>query len=384
MKSPAELSLKLRRQWQQADQRALRLLDDFCWPLRLAIGKPAVSQFKSSSAALREHLQNWRDETTGFVEWQSIKYQSASTAVDIPCYWCIRSSNEWVAACQHQTVSREFKFLSSVLAQVEPQFHSLLVRQRSLWRKTSPQQVVQCCQLALQLQAGCAQGRPLRALSIANIDSKFIENNRALLIKLLNIRFNNAIKNTSLEEFLGAALDNDHWLLVVPLTKGLLPFQQLRLKASELAKLELPCTHIVLVENEQCHYQLPELKNTIAILGAGLNLNWLNNPHFKSSYIAYWGDIDSWGLKMLSIARNLQPDLTALLMDNETFENNQLCAVIEPQTAGQETPQHLNPAEAKFYQKLLQLERGRLEQEFIEKNTVHNVITNWYDRFMAK
>ncbi len=378
MKSPAELRLKLRRQWQLADQRELRLLDDSCWPLRLTIGKPAVEQFKNSSASLREHLQNWRDETTGFVEWQSIKYQSASKAVDIPCYWCIRSSSEWVAACQNQTVSGEFKFLSSVLAQVEQQFHLLLIRQRSLWRNASQQQIVQCCQLAMQLQAGCAQGRPLRALSVSNIDSKFIENNRALLIKLLNIRFNNALKNTSLEEFLGAAQDSDHWLLVVPLTKGLLPFQQLRLKASELAKVKLPCAHIVLVENEQCHYQLPELQDTIAVLGAGLNLNWLNNPYFKSSHIAYWGDIDSWGLKMLSIARNLQADLTALLMDSETFESNQHLAVIEPQTAGQETPQHLNTAEAKLYQKLLQLEKGRLEQEFIEKTTVQNAITNWH------
>ncbi len=382
MKSPAELRLKLCRQWQQADQRELRLLDDSCWPLRLAIGEPAVSQFKNLSASLREHLQNWRDETTGFVEWQPKKYQSASTVVDIPYFWCIRSSSEWVAACQDQKINREFVFLSSVIAQVEPQFHSLLVRQRSLWRNASSQQVVQCCQLAMQLQAGCAQGRPLRALSVSNIDSKFIENNRALLIKLLNIRFNNAIKNISLEEFLDAALDNDHWLLVVPLTKGLLPFQQLRLKASELAKLKLPCSHIVLVENEQCHYQLPELQNTIAILGAGLNLNWLSNPHFKSSHIAYWGDIDSWGLKMLSIARNLQADLTALLMDTETFEDNQHRAVVEPQTAGQETPQHLNVDEARLYQKLLQLEKGRLEQEFIDKTTVQKVITNWHDRFL--
>jgi len=378
MKSPAELRLKLSRQWQLADQRELRLLDETCWPLRLSIGKPAVEQFKKSSALLREHLQNWRNETTGIVEWQPIKYQSANTAVDIPLYWCIRSSSEWVAACRDQKISREFAFLSSVLAQVEPQFHSVLLRQRSLWRNISPQQVLQCCELAMQLQPGCAEGRPLRALSNANIDSKFIENNRALLIKLLNIRFNGSLKNTSLEKFLGAALDNDHWLLVVPLAKNLLPFQQLRLKASELAKIKLPCRHIVLVENEQCHYQLPELQDSIAILGAGLNLSWLGNPHFKSSHIAYWGDIDSWGLKMLSIARNLQPDLTALLMDSEAFENNQHHAVTEPQTAGQEIPQNLNTAEATLYRKLLQLEKGRLEQEFIEKTTVQNAIKNWY------
>ncbi|VAW55802.1 FIG005429: hypothetical protein [hydrothermal vent metagenome] len=379
MKLPMELRSKLRRQWQQADLRESRLLNDTCWPLLLPIGKPKASQIKQTSANLRAHLQHWRNEKIGQVEWQSIKYQSASTIVDMPLVWCIQNNKEWVAACQDKTVSSEFEFLSNVLMRVEAMFHVLLVRQRSVWRNASPQQVVQCCELAMQLQEGCAQGRPLRALSINNIDSKFIENNRTLLIKLLNIRFNQALENISLEVFLNAASENDHWLLVVPLSKGLLPFQQQRVKATELAKTKLPCSHIIIIENERCHYQLPQLKNTIAILGAGLNLNWLSNAHFNTCHIAYWGDIDSWGLRMLSIARNLQPQLTALMMDDETFENNKKSAVKELETAGQKTPEYLNADEENLYQKLLQLEKGRLEQEFIDKLVVEKFVAEWVE-----
>jgi len=377
MKSPAELRLKLRRQWQQADLRESRLLDDACWPLQLPIGKPNASQIKQTSANLREHLQHWRNEKIGQIEWQAIKYQSASTTVDMPLYWCFQNNKEWVAACQDKTISNEFEFLSNVLAQVEKIFHVLLIRQRNMWRNASQQQIVQCCELAMQLQEGCAQGRPLRALSNNNIDSKFIENNRALLIKLLNIRFNNALEHISLEKFLNAAAENDHWLLVVPLSKGLLPFQQQRVKATELAKIKLPCSHIIIIENERCHYQLPQLQNTIAILGAGLNLNWLSNPHFKTCHMAYWGDIDSWGLHMLSTARNLQPKLTALMMNDATFENNKKMAVKEPETAGHQTPQYLNADEANLYQKLLQLEKGRFEQEFIDRLIVEGVVKEW-------
>ena len=377
MKSPTELSLKLTRQWQSADFREFRLQGEFPWPIRLTIGKPPAELVKNSSALVRQHLKRWRSEKTGRVEWSAVKYQSAGSAVDIPCYWTIESVEEWVSACQNQQVKREFEFLSTVLKQVDSQFHGLLVRQRNLWKNIAFEQLFQCCELAQQLEPGCAQGRPLRALSIANIDSKFIQNNRLLLTKLLNQRFNQALKNTTLEAFLGAAVNNDHWLLVIALSEGLLPFDQLRVRASELAEIELPGSHIVVVENEQCRYQLPRLKNTIAILGAGLNLGWLSNPVFKSRRLAYWGDIDSWGLKMLAMAREFQPGLTQLLMDQKTFEKNQQLAVIEPQTAGHEMPQGLMVEEEKLYQRLLSETKGRLEQEFIDKKVVQQKLIKW-------
>jgi len=383
VKSPTELRVKLQRQWQNADLREARLLGDFScsnysWPMQLSIGKPSVLAIKDSSAQLRQHIKNWRQQKTGLVEWRSKKYQSVSTVVDIPALWCIRSNEEWVAACEDKMIDKEFNFLRDTLKQIATPFHSLIIRQRNLWHKKSSQQIVQCCQLAMQLQAGCAQGKPLRALSFVNIDSKFIEINRALLIKLLNIRFSNALKTKTLEEFLGAAQDNDHWLLVMPLANNILPFKQIRIRASELAITKLPATHILVVENEQSRYQLPELENTIAILGAGLNLNWLKNPFFKHCHIAYWGDIDSWGLKMLAMAKKHQPKLTPVLMDAKTFSENQQLAVNEPQSAGEETPQGLNSIEIQLYLKLRKLNEGRLEQEFLAKDVVHEVLILWY------
>ncbi len=91
MKSPAELSSKLTRQWQSADMRELLLLGNFDWPVCLTIGKPGAALIKNSSALVREHLQRWRSEKTGRVEWSSVKYQAAGSAVDIPLYWCMQT-----------------------------------------------------------------------------------------------------------------------------------------------------------------------------------------------------------------------------------------------------------------------------------------------------
>ncbi len=55
------------------------------------------------------------------------------------------------------------------------------------------------------------------------------------------------------------------------------------------------------------------------MLGAGLNLGWLAAPWLQERTVAYWGDLDTWGLHMLAIARGHVPHLHALLMDRATF-----------------------------------------------------------------
>lgn len=230
------------------------------------------------------------------------------------------------------------------------------------------------------LKPGFAKGRPLRAVNVANIDSKFIEHHRPLLIKLLNIRFDDRLKTISLEQFLDIADDKDQWLLIIPLSKNLLPYEQCRLRALELSRHKLPGSHLLVIENEQCRYQLPALQDTLAILGAGLNLSWMNNPDFQHKHIAYWGDIDTWGLKMLAMARQAQPRLTPLLMNHDIFHKYQNFAVAEPKHAGEQVPQPLTQHEMQLYQTLRQCQKGRLEQEFIPPDEVKENLRQWHSR----
>ncbi len=378
MKTPAELSHKLAQQWYAADHREQKLLGRNLWPLKLTIGRPQGKVLKYDSAQVREHLQLWRQEPLGQVIWEPVSYQSASHSIDIPCYWLIQNPSEWVAACRDQQISKEYSKLSKIVTQVEPLFHSLLVRQRSIWHRNQTSEIILCCQVAMILKPGFAKGLPLRALKVANIDSKFIEQHRALLVKLLNIRFNDLLKTMTLEQFLDVADDRDQWLLIIPLSKNLLAYEQLRLRAFELKRLKLPGKYLLVIENEQCRYQLPVLDNTLAILGAGLNLSWMNNPDFKHKHIAYWGDIDTWGLKMLAMARQTQPKLTPVLMNSDIFRKYQKFAVAEPKQAGDQAPQPLTDNEIQLYQSLLQSPKGRLEQEFIPADEIKAILLEWH------
>ena len=79
--------------------------------------------------------------------------------------------------------------------------------------------------------------------------------------------------------------------------------------------------------------------------------------------MAYWGDIDSWGLVMLARARQLLPDLRALLMDAPTWRRFGALAGAEPLPASG-PPEGLLPEEQALWDALrAEPARARLEQE---------------------
>jgi len=120
------------------------------------------------------------------------------------------------------------------------------------------------------------------------------------------------------------------------------------------------------------------MEGTIAILGAGLNLAWLSAPWISSRRLAYWGDIDTWGLTMLATARLKQPTISALLMsENVLNQYAAQSAVVEAVPAATTTPEELNSDEKLLYERLLKMEKGRLEQEFLPESIVHCELHGW-------
>ena len=388
MKSPQDLAQQLAHQWQRADWRERQLLPGpGAWPVRLAIGAPSAAQFAQGGADLRAHLQAWRAiqaEGPGQVQWQDHRYQGAAAPLAVPTHWLLGRPSEAIAAmARHaggagRAAQADYQALQAVLGAVDGQFHPLLLRRLALWRAAPVDEVITAARMALQLAPGCAQGRPLRALAVAGNDSKFFERHAALLTALLDLRFDGAAGRAGLAAFLDASADDEHWLLVAPLAPGLLPFARQRVPASELQATPLPAAHILLVENERCLHLLPRpLAGTIAILGAGRNLAWLAAPWLQARRVAYWGDIDTWGLAMLAGARGHLPHLQALLMDRATLEAHPDRAVAEPQPAPEPGPGALLAQELALDAHLRGLARGRLEQEFLNPARVAQALTGW-------
>lgn len=380
MKSPADLSLKLAKQWQNADLREQRLLYPDSWPLKIPIGNPSGRAISEDLERVRKHLDQWRKVTVGQVDWSSKKFRSASEEIQIPEYWTLRSPTEWIDAADSNDVREEYQTLSRLVPEVDERFRHLLVRKNRLVLERPENEVIQCAKVALLLSPGLAGGKPLRAMSVGGIDSKFFERNRPLLSQMLDILFNDQVSELGLEAFLGAEDEGHHWLLIADLDGGLLPFSQLRVRARELTEVPLPGASVLIVENERCIHQLPTVPSTVAILGAGLNLSWMRASWLSEKKLAYWGDMDTWGLTMLARARGFQPSIKPLLMNKKIFNTFATRkAVPEPQPAEKVPAAGLTSDERAFYLELLQRDKGRLEQEFISENIVHKSIAHWLD-----
>ncbi len=375
MKSPADLAHQQGRQWANNGIRVRRMLDDSEWPLVLSVTKPSADAVAHRGAEVRAHLDRWRAISVGEVGWEAVNYRATGVPIDIPVLWTLSDASEWIEAIGQPEIGAEFAVLKQVLKIADPRYHELLVRRRSLVVRRDFNDVEAALRIADLVTPGCAEGVPLRALALGGVDTKFYERNRALMLALLDERFEGVASERGLEPFLGAAGPDGHWLLRVALDGSPLPYRRSRVTDTELGDRGDPGSRLLVVENEKCVHALPAAADTIAVLGAGLNLGWLGTTRLVDHRVAYWGDLDTWGFRMLAAARVQCPHLTPLLMDEQTFDAAQERAVVEPERG--ERPGELSEAEQALFTRLAASERGRLEQEFIPRDLVTQAVDAW-------
>lgn len=378
MKSPSDLRQRLAKQWHQTALRSKRLLSSAAWPLSVPIAKPSARLFLENTGAVQSHVQAWKQVTVGEIQWESVNFRAGADPVRLPVCWHLQTPSEWVEAAADASIAEEYAFLEQLVEQVDGMFHPLLIRQRSLWLRKSLEELVDTARLAATLTPGYAHGRPLRLLAGHGVDTKFFERNSGLLTRLLDERFDGAASEQGLVNFLDALDEGDHWVVITPLSKGTLPFKRMKITTSELSETELPCSRILVVENEQCIHLLPELPDTLAILGAGLDLQWLESAHLNGKSVGYWGDMDTWGLLMLARVRQYRSSVVPLLMNQSLFDAYATGrAVREPVIAQPSPPEGLTDVEASFYLYLLNREKGRFEQEYLPRTEVEAVLHEW-------
>ncbi len=383
MKLPTELAARWARQWENPDLREARLLDEpGAWPASLPVGRPTAAEVGERWQTTAAGLRAWREVRHGTVRWESATYRATGAPIEVPVAWELGDAADWVAASGDRRVRSEYESLRALLGETDPLFHRVLVRERSLWKSKPLDEVLRAAQLVLLLEPGCAAGQPLRSLSRRGIDSKFFERHRGLVQRLLDLRHDGEPSRQGLETFLDAARGDEHWLLLADLGGDFagdpaLPFPRLRLRSADLAA-RLEARALLVVENERCLHLIPnELPGVIAVLGTGDNLSWLASPRLRETRIAYWGDLDTWGLTLLARARRHAPHLVPLLMTREIFDAHADAAVTEATPASEEPPAGLTEKETAFYRHLRSLACGRLEQEFLASQIVHEAVRRW-------
>lgn len=210
------------------------------------------------------------------------------------------------------------------------------------WIKKYPKKIIEHSQNWNSLLKVCAYFKQnpkpnlyARELPI-QVDTKFVENNRGILLELLNIIMLPETVNTEFktakdfEKRFGLKFNQsqiririlDHEIARTYLS-GL---ADISITEEEFNALKIPCERVFILENKTNYSNLmnfltlPQLTGTIAIFGGGFMVGNLKKAVWLSTkQIFYWGDIDTHGLQILSQIRGYFPNTRSIMMDFETL-----------------------------------------------------------------
>ncbi|MBV4356256.1 Wadjet anti-phage system protein JetD domain-containing protein [Pinibacter aurantiacus] len=133
---------------------------------------------------------------------------------------------------------------------------------------------------------------------------------------------------------------------------------------------------VILTENETSLYQLPELKNTLALCSNGKTVSLLKNiPLLANTRLFYWGDMDDEGFLMLNHLRQFYPLAQSVMMDQPTLDLHEAEITIQPVKYKNIDMPGLKPSEYAAY-KMLAERNGRLEQEQLQHLYISKCVTD--------
>lgn len=203
----------------------------------------------------------------------------------------------------------------------------------------------------------------MRSASIAGIDSKFIERNKALLSAIFEAVLPEEAKNKAVSPLVSMFEERYGF-------KRICSDVIIRINGDNFAKGNFCSDKLLFVENKDFMSCPMSFKDLTVVYGGGYGFPQIRDAEFlRDKEIYYWGDIDTHGLQILSEFRKYFPNAVSVLMDKETYMRYAGLAVVEAAPV-KTVPANLTKEEAELFRLLLEDARSiggahRLEQERI-------------------
>ncbi len=383
---PDDVVAELHRlEWADPSRLKERLLGNRRLPIERALKPPTGQQALGNLAHFHDYRAQWRKwPWPEQVQWSTKQYRLLGE-LDVPVSLRIESVQDLINVLGPTAITRSNAWTERIglLLPLSNALYPALISCIFELEKLSVQQTQLLACVLPQLLPGLGADQYLRALPVRGVDTKFIEENRAVITRLLDALHDQEVSlSGGLESWLGCRSTPSNWLYLKPLCpqtrQRLAGLEILRLPLEQLLTYSLPADNILVVENLQAGYGLPELPNTIAVLGTGSNTSWMQAKWLTSKRIGYWGDLDTWGFKLLADARRHQPHVQSLLMDETTLLEHLDRGAVEDVPAV--LPQQgLSEQEAAVFEALHSntYHISRLEQERLPQNVVIAALQYW-------
>ena len=221
-------------------------------------------------------------------------------------------------------------------------------------------------------------GLYIRQLEIPGVDTKFIQSHKRILSELLNVLMPYNASQTYqevsvdlFEERCGLRKEEPRLrfrLLDPSLRKLFFDIEDLEVSVAELAKHEIPCENVFIIENKITGLCLVDRAQSVVFFELGYKAELLKHISWlQTKRIIYWGDIDTHGFAILSRLRAHFPQIESRLMNRQTLLKHKYLWTTEAAPFTGECL-HLTNDEQELFQDLKWNRFGigvRLEQERI-------------------
>jgi len=375
--TPAELRAQVQRLWDDGRLPASLLGEDALFPLRLTLRTPGSQDCSARFDEVRiwaQALQSAADD--GFrLELREWRHPVLGRNA-LPQQAWIEDRAAALRLIGRQAAARRLLEMAEQTGAVRPELLPWL-RARPLRALELADAWPRLLAVASWLRAHPLPGIYLRQVELAGVDSKFIEQHRAVLAELLDRVLPPEAIDAQASGLSGFARrygfrDKPLRIRFRSLDAGWSPLgtgggEDLAVDRDSFCRLAPPVTHVFITENETNFLAFPAVARGLVVFGAGYGLEMLAQvPWLAGKAVHYWGDLDTHGFAILDELRAHLPEVRSLLMDEATLLAHRELWGTEPKPTQRDLPR-LSAEERRMYDALrwrrLAPHPVRLEQE---------------------
>lgn len=378
MKFPEDIQKQLlrqykskRREWLEASANKEHPVGN-TWPLNIKLGAPTENQAIKQVSDVRSWVSAWQSwNGIGVLSWSDRRWRTLGTQ-RIPAALVLSDPSElaqWIGEAERWERAnwRYEDFLSRW-----PMLSTTLSRYFDVLADYSEVDYQRLVDMLVWINLNPDSNLYPRQLPVVGLDSKWLERRKGVLADLVGAIHGEAPCKRGCFQLCG--LKEPPQLIRIrildhELREKIGKLEDISVPLEQLAELDIPVKNVFIVENLQTGLAFEDLPDSIVIMQLGYGVDVLGRlPWLARICCFYWGDLDTHGFAILNRARTYLPELTSILMDNETLHSHKDLWVEEKTPCAAETLPLLSDAEQSLYQDIKKNVWGqniRLEQERI-------------------
>lgn len=354
-------------------------------------GKEILEQYDAVRQwirTLQRHSKEARPRGYAIV-WRTIRHRTLGEQ-QVPQRIVFSTAEDWLCYVEKEAAHRDFLDMAARTEAVLPELlpylsrHPLTVlKHAACW----PELLTVCRWFKIHPMPG----KYIRQLDIPGVDTKFIENQKSVLMDLLPLvldaeHYRSAVTGLAKHGFERKfGLKYDPPLVRLRLLDPALAqggFSDITVSLAELAQTDPGAKTVFITENKVNGLAFPPVKHSLVIFGLGYGVEMLPDiPWLGRKEMIYWGDIDTHGFAILSQLRGYYPNVRSMLMDRRTLlDHKVLWGAEDPAKRYTGDLAHLTSEENDLFVALKQNELSphlRLEQERVRFSAVQEALKGY-------